>query len=226
MPLRTMNQNNHNAANNSMPFSAVQPTSIIPLKYPCFSVNHYNEPCSSSVYQNRTSSGAFVRIGKRKNNSSLNESMFHPLTKQQITEARIAASMQMLSLENSLVTNESVHATKRTEDEGFCDDLNIECEERDVTDDETEDDKIPQYKLVGDVVNEGFNEMMNSILPEQIYRTMNQSCLALIPYVPPSNVLSIASRDETTLGKSAKDLELELEAEMKHEVSVEESMLY
>ena len=35
-------------------------------------------------------------------------SMFHPRTKQQITEARIASSMQRLSLENSYQSSENV----------------------------------------------------------------------------------------------------------------------
>jgi len=223
---------NRRSANNNMPFSALQPTSIIPLKYPCFSVNHYNKPCSSA-YQNRNSSAGLPRVGKRKNNSST-ESMFHPLTKQQITEARIAASMQMLSLENPILSNENVHTTKRTEDEGFCEDMNIESE--DVQSSVVEETNsgnnklLPQYRLADDV-KEGITEIMNGILPEKIYKTMNQSCLALIPYVPPTNILPISSAneincDETSSNSTEVLSPSHFENKLKYEVSDEECMLY
>jgi len=195
-----------NTSNGNVAFSA--PTSVVPLKYyPSFSVNHYSKQCSSRNFPTRTSVAAntsgihsFPRMGKRKSNST--ESTFHPLTKQQITEARIAASMQKLSLDNSQHApnhGDGLHSVRKTtEDEGFYDD-DIECDTDPSTSTGGENSRggrtenfLPQFELA-DGVKDNINNMINDILPEQIFKSMSQNCLALIPYVPPVNVLTLPS---------------------------------
>merc|ERR1711931_479134 len=202
-----------NTSNGNVAFSA--PTSVVPLKYyPSFSVNHYSKQCSSRNFPTRTSVAAntsaihsFPRMGKRKSNST--ESTFHPLTKQQITEARIAASMQRLSLNNTHQTHEGGTGTqtqkKNTDDEGFyeCD---IVCDRKNKPESMHMDcggnDRLLPHFSLAEGVKDDLNNLVNDLLPEQIFKTMKKNCLALIPYVPPVSVLAVetnaAPTDENT----------------------------
>jgi len=184
----------------NIPFSACrQPTSATLLKSPCFSIYHYNQPCSSG-YQTRTSS---LLRGKRKSSS---ESTFHPRTKQQITEARIAASMQKLSLDNPFQGVGSIPSSSdRTQDEGFFDGVTDFTFEDDVDQEKHEKDEsesLPQFKLAPGVKGD-LDDMLNDILPKQIYKSMNQTCLALVPYVPPEIPIWKSSSPLERRGKSS-----------------------
>lgn len=184
----------HGRTNNLTPFSGLQSTSIMPFR----DNHHFNlQPCVS--YQDRSSSTSYVstvapRMGKRKHNIPA-ESMFHPLTKQQITEARISASMQMLTLENSALHRED-NLSKRFDDEGFEDDANMENDSVSHPSDKNTKLPGPQFKF-SDSMLEGLNNIRSEILPEQIYKTLNQRCLALIPYVPQTTLLSVPAVADT-----------------------------
>lgn len=199
--------------NKFIPFTARQPTSVTPLKSPCFSVLHYNQPCTSG-FQTRTTTVGLLG-GKRKSSS---ESMFHPLTKQQITEARIASSMQRLSLENSYQDNENVlSSSDRNQDEGFFEDNMTYNDDDDALLNESEQSRLPQFKLAPDV-KDGLDDVLNGILPQQIYKTVNQSCLALIPYTPPADILlgpSVKKNDDKSSVEANKEIQPSFEDEMK-----------
>ena len=198
--------------NSSVAFPA--PTSVFPLKYPSFTVNHYDKKCVSNPYTARSSTTSttpitgFPRIGKRKSNST--ESTFHPLTKQQITEARIAASMKSLSLENPPIPSSSGNSgshmgRKMTDDEGFYDlDCDTDCDrnERAGVGRDGAGDDFPHFCLA-DTVKDDINNMMNDILPEQILKTINQNSMALIPYVPPEIVLAVPTEDTASATMSS-----------------------
>lgn len=163
---------NYRRINNNVQLAARHPTSVAPLKSPCFSVYHFN---NGLLEQTKTVFG-----GKRKSSS---ESMFHPITKQQITEARIAASMNKLSLDNAMQNDEELPSSSvysQQQDEGFFEDNTIDMADK--------ESKYPQFKLVPEV-KDNLDELLNDILPQQIYRSVNESCMAIIPYVPPGNIL-------------------------------------
>lgn len=163
---------NYRRINNNVQLAARHPTSVAPLKSPCFSVYHFN---NGLLEQTKTIFG-----GKRK---ICSDSMFHPITKQQITEARIAASMNKLSLENTIPSDNELPSSSvysQQHDEGFFEDNTIDMSDKEA--------KYPQFKLAPEV-KDNFEEMLNDILPQQIYRSVNESCMAVIPYVPPENIL-------------------------------------
>jgi len=168
----------NNRSGNNIQLSARHPTSVAPLKSPCFSVYHFN----NGLLGHTKTVSRFLG-GKRKSSS---ESMFHPITKQQITEARIAASMDKLSLEHTYSNDEEFpSSSERHQDEGFFEDNGVDMEG---------EQQLPQYKLAPDVKN-GLEQMLNEILPQQIYKSVNESCMAVVPYIPPSELLLTRTLD-------------------------------
>lgn len=156
-----------------------------------FTTTHFRSPITSSSLQ--------FRYGKRKSN---NESLFHPVSKQQITEARIASSMQMLSLEsndrpshsNSGGSTNFQSLTKRTSDEGFFEDSDVSSDDDDLNDVDisdsgnTHDHNTPRIRIHEDV-KKNLKRMWDDILPETIMKSINQNSLALVPYRPPEDIL-------------------------------------
>merc|ERR1712226_284250 len=94
--------------------------------------------------------------------------------------------MHRLSLEHSYQSDEDVTSSSdgHHRDEGFFEDH----VDDDVMSDQAEESKLPQYKLAPDV-KDSFEEMLNGILPQKIYKSVNESCMAVIPYVSPTDLL-------------------------------------
>ncbi|XP_057315008.1 uncharacterized protein LOC130656197 [Hydractinia symbiolongicarpus] len=150
-----------------------------------FLVQNFNNS-SSSDYQRR-----FNRTqlhGKRK---CASESLFHPVTKQQITEARIASSMQRLSLLND-DNSAAVPNTNRNSDEGFFEDsekydFNIESDEEDLSSESNSPSELPGFRLAPGVLKH-LKENTRDILPKHVFDSVNTNYLAVIPYTPPTDI--------------------------------------
>jgi len=187
-----------------------------------FSIQHFDQPAYSG-YKERAK--AFQLHGKRKSTPE-STTEFHPVTKQQITEARIASSMQRLSLYNEIAAQAPV--PNRTSDEGFCEDgVNFDDdgfnfdEDLDLVDDNNREN-IPQFTFAPGI-RDSLKKASDDILPKEILKSMygevlqanlNQACLAVVPYRPPSEIILKFNKDEevtttkntSSLSTAMKDL--------------------
>ncbi|XP_065660747.1 uncharacterized protein LOC100201987 isoform X3 [Hydra vulgaris] len=160
---------------------------------------HNIDPLNDSnqlVWQVRDFNGQSViqtSHGKRKGS---NES-FHPVTKQLITEARIANSMQRMSLgqdsTDKPIPSPKSNSLSKGHDEGFeeLDAFETDSENEDIVLDTSADNKSSQFPqfYVHDDLKKEFARIDNSILPKKIVKSINQSALALVLYEPIKNTL-------------------------------------
>jgi len=147
-----------------------------------------NSSCfeSSFVHQNvqRISKHIFPNgSGKRKSS----ESSFHPVRKQLITDARIALSMERLSLYTVEVC-QTDNSSPKNVDEGFWEDImscDTSSDDNNIIPSSTPINKIDStlFFLSTDV-KKGLDQMKNDILPANVFKSINESYLAVVPYRP------------------------------------------
>eukprot|EP00794_Sanderia_malayensis_P014068 gene14068-15534_t len=158
------------------------------------------DPKDQYFYGPRQSPLSFYKSGKRKSNSL--ESNLSPSRKQHITEEKMAACMQMLSLrtDNSTVAVGSVKQIN--DDSDFEDDSDLEDE---INSEQSR--RHPTFELHSDF-KKSFPKPA-ALLPERILDNIRGSspCLALVPYDPPNDFVQKVFKEKIAEIKESEEMD-------------------